>query len=421
MLFARLLSTRSALPVFGLAVFLVYCVMPAYLNAAIHENEYLSQLAAITLVGCIALCIGYSLPLLDGLFAPSASRISINGPAFHGVVWGTFLVFLIVTISTAGSIPLLSALQGASVSELDQQRGAFLKGREGIEAALPYLATLFLGALLPYSLVHLFVQKSRWRYALTFAFLAFSVSFLVKSLFINVAFPLLYYVALRKKTSVSALLAIIAGSLLLLYVLTKFAVGDSLSVNDMPIEQFDPATFFKMSYSANGLAEFLVWRSIAVPMVTAADTLRVHIETFGGDLLYGATSSLFAAVFSMDRIPLERLVFAHQFGWNETANANSIFLTEAFVNFGWMGALIFSMIVGQSLRCFANSRDVGFKSLWILYCFSLFSGGLIGTLLSNGYIVIFVMALFCRLEQPAKRTGPYQNKLVGRSPNVVKS
>lgn len=420
MLFARLLSTRSALPVFVTAIFAVYCALPAILNAAVEEREYFAQLASLALVGSISLCVGYGLPLTDSRFATSARRISISATGFHGVVWVAFIVFLLVTVGTAADIPLLSALKGASVAELDQQRGAFLKGREGAAAILPYLSTLFLSALLPYSLVHLFVAKSRLRYVLTFVFLAFSISFLVKALFVNVAFPLLYYASLRKKSSMAGISVIAAGSLLLLYFLTKFAVGDALSV-DAAAAEFDAARFFTMSYVASSPLEFIVWRSVAVPMLTAADTLQVHAEMFGGDFLFGATSSLFASLFGMERIPLERWVFAHQFGWNDIANANAVFLTETFVNFGWMGTVLLAMFAGQTLRWFEKSTDPGFKSLWILYCFSLFSSGLIGTMLSNGYVVIFFLALFCKLRlgtvtRAVAKTGPS-----ARAPAVAES
>jgi hypothetical protein len=415
MFFARLLDTRSAMPLFVIAIFTAYAAIPRLVYRTVLPDGYFIALSNLALVSCLAIWAGYSLPLFDSRFHANARRFSINANWFHALVGVGFLLFLLVTFATAQHIPILSAIQGASTLELDMQRGTFLKGRTGLEAVLPYLGTLLVTALLPYSLVNLFIEKSRLRYLFLAIFLAFTVSFLVKSLFVNAVFPLIYVMAQQRKLTISRLLPLAALVLCLLYVLSTLALGDAASTAADRVDEQGLADFYKTTYKASGLLDFVVWRSIAVPIFTAADTLRVFAERFVGEPLLGATSSLVAAIFSLDRVPLEKLVYEYQFGFNELANSNAVFFTEAFANFSWYGVVLFSMFVGQSLRWFWLSDDLAFKALWMNYCFTLYIAGLIGTLLSNGYSLMFFLALFCSLRTTKQPVRPLTHAPVGQT------
>jgi O-antigen polysaccharide polymerase Wzy len=404
---SRLITdTRLSVYLFLLALLFVYAFQPWVANYFVEPNPYFSELATIVLVGCAALYLGYLLPLFDFQFRPRAFHVLIDAKLFHAVVWSSFVLFLIVTFATAQNIPILSALQGASIRELDLQRGEFFKGRIGDEIILLYLSTLFVSALLPYSLVGLFQEKSPMRFVCLGIFLLLCVSFLNKALFINVAFPMMYFLARQKTFSVVRIGIAILASFALLYILTLLAYSGGSTFVDAPQTQ-GFAEFFGPHYKPAGAIDFLIWRSLSVPMFTASDALLVFQEQFGGEPLLGATSSSISMLFGLDRIPFERLVFEHQYGgWNEIANSNSVFLADAYINFGWTGVIIFSLIVGQSMRWFSKSRDHGIRALWMIWCFGLFNGSLIGMLLSNGYILIFFMALFVRLfpYRPGRQT-----------------
>jgi len=259
------------------------------------------------------------------------------------------------------------------------------------------LSAFFVSTLLPYSLAHLFVQKSKSRYWLTMVFFGFCISFLQKSLFLFVVLPLFYLAIRRTKVGSLTMLSIIAGGIILLYILTVLASGGRAEF-DTAWSSIDVGEFFSAAYVPNGSGEFIIWRSIAVPLFTASDTLLVFNEQFGGRPLLGATSSFLAAIFSLVHVPMEKLVFAHQWSWNDIANANAVFMLDGYVNYGWAGVMLFSIFVGQSLRWFYKSKDEAFKSLWLIYCFALFSGPLTGLLLSNGYLVLFTLALFIRVR-----------------------
>lgn len=389
-------ASRSA-ALFIIALFAAYALTPILVDSFLLPNPYFVELAELSLFACFMIAVGFCIPLLDFRFNRQAVCVAISPRFFHAAIWSGFLIFVAVTFATADAIPLVSALKGASSSELSVQRGDFLKTRTGFEAALIYFNTIFVSALLPYSLALLFIQRARIRFLLMMLFLAYSVSFLQKALFINIVFPLLYIAAQQKKLGTLKFLLVLASSFALLYLVTVLAFGEQADPNVDTVMGWTSTYFFSASYLPTGPLDHLIWRILAVPMFSAADTLAVFHETFRGLPLLGATSSFLSSIFALEHVSLEKLVFAYQWSWNDIGNTNAVFITEAFVNFGWTGVGVFSFFIGQSLRWFCKSNDHAFKSLWLIYCFGLFSGGLIGTLLSNGYLLVLIMGLFLRV------------------------
>jgi hypothetical protein len=220
-----------------------------------------------------------------------------------------------------------------------------------------------------------------------------------KALFLNLVLPLLALLAIQNRLQVRSALGVVLGSLLVLLVGTYLSLGET----GEGAAAAQGGTYLTAIYTPSNPLDYFVWRSFAVPVFTSTDTLLVHTEQFGGNPLLGATSTLISSIFGMERINLERFVFAHQFGgWNEHANANAVFITEAYVNFGLVGVLVFAVFVGLIFRWFRVSRDVGFKALWPLLAFILFSAGLIGMLLSNGFLYMLFHALFIKIVSSGK-------------------
>ena len=121
----------------------------------------------------------------------------------------------------------------------------------------------------------------------------------------------------------------------------------------------------------------------------------------------GATSTVIAGLTGKEKIQFERDVFAAQWGQNETGtgSSNSLYVTEAFVNFGHAGVVIFSVLVGLILRFFAQSKDEAFRSLWMLFALGVYTAPLTGMLFSNGFLVLMLISARIRFD-PAPHVGP---------------
>lgn len=398
-LIARLLDPSNALTVFCVALGIVYCLIPlaAYL-LLIPEPSFL-RLAWLTTLAVSGLLIGSKISLFDKQFGPRAVRVAVPAFAFHATTWLIFLVFVTVTFLTASSIPLVSALQGVSAESLSQERGDFLKGRSGAGIALLYISTFLTNTIAPYSVVLLYAARSRFRHVFAGLFFVFCISFMQKALFLNLVLPLLALFAITKRLPTSSALSVSVGSLIVLLIGTYLSLGET---GDGPAAA-QGGNYLSAVYAPSNPLDYFAWRAFAVPIFTATDTLVVHAEQFGGTPLLGATSSLIASLFGMERVNIERFVFEHQFGsWNEIANSNAVFITDAFVNFGQLGVVVFACFIGMIFRWFRISRDVGFKSLWPLLAFILFSAPLIGMLLSNGFLYMLFHALFIKIVPSGK-------------------
>lgn len=380
------------------AVGITYGVMPLSLYLFASANEYFLKLSALTGCALVALFVGYKIPLFDGQFSTGVPRIVISSRAFNLAVWMFFFLFAAYTFYTAPSIPLLSAIQGAEANDLSQQRGDFFKGRTGIESALLYLSTIFTTVLIPYSLVLLFLNRSILRYVLLLVSFLFCISFLQKALFLNVFLPMMVCLALTGKLSFKTLVLCFAMVLFILMAAVFLSlgggVGGGINLQNVPLAQY-----YSSTYTSSGAGDYFLWRAFAVPLFTATDTLLVHAELFKNEYLMGSTSLLISILTGAERINIERYVFQHQFGsWNDIANANAVFVSDAYVNFGWVGVICFGLIIGQVFRWFRLSEDIAFKSLWPIFAFTLYSASLIGMLISNGFLYILVHALLIRIR-----------------------
>jgi hypothetical protein len=353
----------------------------------------------------MSMWLGASLPIADGRFATRRTWLVIDPYFIIGVSLAVFVLFIAVTFATAPSIPFLSALKGADPNTLSQERGDFLKGRQGWQVALLYIGTFLVNTIVPYSIVLAYAIRARARHLLALFFFAFCISFLQKALFLNMVLPLLAYFAMSGKLKARQLWLAGGISVVLLVAFTYLSgMGEAgqgsdggAALAEVLSAQYLPATPFG----------YFLWRAFAVPLFSATDTLIVHAQYFDGRPLLGATSSFVSSLLGIERINLERFVFEYQFGaWNDVANSNTMYLLDGYVNFGWVGVVVFGALVGQVLRWFRLTPDRGMRSLWMLFCFVLFSSPLLGMLLSNGWLYMLVHALVVRADvRPATRGG----------------
>lgn len=388
---------QNSLKVFSGALLLFYGLLPSLVYLAVVPDKNFLLLSAITCVGVASMWLGSRITLFDNRFRPGAVRLALESSHFLAATWLIFVVFVVVTFATAPSIPFLSALKGAGADALSQERGSFLKGRDGAEIALLYISTFLVNTVLPYSVIWMYANKSPWRHFAALAFFAFCISFLQKSLFLNLVLPMLAYLAAKRRLHGGLALLCMAGSVFLLIFATYLSLGGAAADDQERISE--AVNYFSASYAPAETLDYFLWRAFAVPVFTATDTLAVYFQQFDGVPLLGSTSTLLAAIFGVEKVNIERFVFQYQFGsWNDIANANSVYVIDGFVNFGWGGVIVFGAVVGLVFRWFRLSRDVGFKSLWTLFAFVLFSAPLLGMMLSNGFLYMILHALFIRVR-----------------------
>ncbi len=389
-----LLSPDNSLLVFGFLLLMAYSMVPFLAWAAAGASDEYLLLASLTCLALLAMWLGGNCSIFDHRVGGASELVEVDGKYVIAFICLLFLFFGLYVVLTAPTVPLLSALQGVDAYSLSEERGAFLKGRQGVESALLYVSTILTSTLVPYALLHAFAFGYRIRYITLGLFIIYCLSFMQKALFLNALMPIIVLIAMKGYLSRRLVFFVVSGTFIALLGLVAFSYDGNKS------EALVAGSYFSGSYLPVGSLDYLVWRIFAVPIFTAADTLAVHRETFSSEHLLGATSSFFAFVFGFDRINIERYVADYQFGGSsQIANSNAVFFIDGFVNFGWLGVFLYGLVAGQIFRLFRFSSDIAFKALWPIFAFQLFSGSLIGTVLSNGWGGLVLCALFFKVSE----------------------
>ena len=309
-----LTRATSAATLLASALVVTYVLLPLGVYLLGVEHEFFLQLAGVSALGSACIWLGSRLPFLDRLVVDDLAKRGVALDAFLVVVWGSFVLFVVLVVATAERVPFLAALQGADPETVAFLRERFLKAREGWQSVFVYVNALLAGTLVPYSLALMLLRRHRWRWMALAFFVIFCLSFVEKVFFLKAAIPVLYLVAQQVVPTSLKPRTVLAGGLLLLALGTVTAGSGTLR------DEAAGGDFFTTGFAAQGPLAFVAWRAVAIPVLTAADALRVFQEEHGGRNLGGASSSMLAGLLGKERVNVERQVFAAQFGEAETGN-----------------------------------------------------------------------------------------------------
>lgn len=384
-------SYKSFFSWFFILVFGVfYLIIPLFAFGANYSDAG-QKLAFLTFIAIIFYYIGLNFGMTKKI---SSSYFYFSFYKFSKIIFGLYLLTLIVIFATAGTIPLLASIKGASVYDLMIYREMFLKTREGWESLLAYAVTVLDSALLPYLIIEAFLRKYKYRYIYVLIFLLYSISFLEKAYIFKIIIPLATLFYFRTKNKVKFLT--ISGLCMFLVVVFMFTV--SKSEDSFQEQGYYAVRFFSLDYTPQNISQAILWRTFAIPIVTALDALEVFKNQFFNQYFFGSTSSILAFFTRQERINFERFVYQAQFGGSETGNANQTYILEAFTNFGYLGVAVFSLFIGRLIRMTLKTQNIAFIAIVPLFLYNLFSSGLIGNLLSNGFILFFLLVKYVKLK-----------------------
>lgn len=396
--FFKYFSARYSARMFSLSILLGYGAVSllAYFDT---NNEAFFQVAWLALLSSVTVFVFSELSLTkQRIIFP---KIVVSPRFLFFSVFGVFASFALLVLVTAEAIPLVAWFSGSDAETLVVLREKFLKAREGWQSVFPYLNAIFTGALIPYCLAAFFLSEYRWRWLAFGAFLLYSILFIEKVFFLKAMIPLIYVVYCVRQGAVSSFVWVFSFCLLIVFflgVVSGFGSGGEES----------SGVFFSGQYRAVGTFNFLLWRAVAVPLFTAADSLSYFIEGLGSTPLMGATSGLLSGIFGLDRIEFERLVFEYQWGQTTTGtgSANAVYFIDAYVNFGIFGVFFFSALVGLFFKFISRSNDEALHAVWPLFALGLYVSGLVGNLASNGFLLVFLLSVSIRLHFGSRNFSP---------------
>jgi hypothetical protein len=174
---------------------------------------------------------------------------------------------------------------------------------------------------------------------------------------------------------------------------TEKGIQESLNANFVLLERLKKYNIF-----GQGQINYAINRILWIPYVTAYDWLGFFHERLSGEYLSGRTSGLIAFITGRPSFPMESLVFNYQFGGLAltTAAANANFLVDAFVNFGWIGVMVYAGFFAVITLIVVKQGNPAMQACYYYFALQASMGGLSGVLFSNGMILLICMAFFMR-------------------------
>lgn len=334
-----------------------------------------------------------------------------------------YSIVIIYALLTAEKIALWEALKGATAIEIAQAREMLFRAREGNARVLPYMNAILSTALMPYIIMLAFVYRLKIAWPL---FILFSLSLLFsmeKALILKAMLPI-FLLSVNGYVSKKYIYAIPILTLSLMMTLTYLARGSDAGISagvpnlstqldengrdkldaDSKIVQEGKmlsvrdhiAKYYPLRF--NSTTGQLINRAVWIPYITAYDWIKYFHEEMNEKHLYGTTSLFLSKIVGKEQFMMERAIFDYQFGLGQTktAAANTNFMIDAFVNFGYFGVFIIAGLIGAIVAFVARLANPAAESCLYMFLFQLISGGVLGVLLGGGLLVFLCVICIVR-------------------------
>ncbi len=393
---------------------------------------YLTGEASVYVIGIFS--IGLLAYFSTYYYFGTIKVLGISKPTFYCELNEKILAFVLYAVSalyfalffyiifSAQKVALLEVFFGdATGFQITEAREMFLHGREGFARVTPYAFAIFTSVLMPYFLMLGFLSKNKFSWPIFIGFIFSLVFSMEKMLVLKAVFPI-FILAINgyQKKRMIFIAPIFVACILFTMSYISQGVDGRVAVIDNPnssivlssselnagVGVFQRGHELSLSehmhkyFPLHGVSNFwqLINRALWIPYITAYDWIEFFQEKHSPDYLYGATSSLVSTLRGVSQYPMEGNIFKYQFGENatKTARANVNFMIDAFVNFGWIGVILFSGFVGACTIFLQKLSNPAAFACFYFFLFQLLGGGFLGTFFGGGLFLFLLLIYIVR-------------------------
>ncbi len=363
------------------------------------RDEYSQNVLIISVTACLTYLFSYKMifsriDLERFLNRPDRFRVKFSHFALVFLI--LYAVLIIYTAMTANEVALFSALRGASLSEIAERREEFLRTRTGWEASLKYIYNICTTSVVPYIVAVLFYIRHKLRTIVLVLFLFVLMLTLEKSLAIMALFPLVVLFANQKsRTRSLGATILLVGVILGASYLALGGMNGGVSEGGGERWHFN-ADYVLVPETNYSIFGFVANRIAWIPYMTAYDWLRFQNDVLRGDYTMGSSINFVSSLLGEKHIALERAVFAYEWGQNETntGSSNTAYFIESYLDFGIVGAIIYSLIFAFLVRIISVSDNIPAKAAAYVPVFYVCSNSLTAVLFSGGLGLILIIMFF---------------------------
>ncbi|MGZ5686047.1 MAG: hypothetical protein ACXWG9_18115 [Usitatibacter sp.] len=399
----RWLLSFSRLPLYLPIVIAVIYLVPGLYGLEKFQTPEARRVIEIVLVALVVYGIAQRAlgpTNVLGRLVNSAGRIPISDAALTVSIVGAYVIVSLTALISAPHIAMLEAMQGATSADLEFYRELMYKAREGPEMALGYLNSILTLTLMPYVICLLYWTGNRYRHVVLGLFVIFLLPSMEKALILRALIPLVFLFAniRRADRPPMRIAGLFLAALAVIYMLTSMTV--SRDPADLP-QEMSPYAVFDLTDPFQYVLNRIFW----IPYVTAYDYLRYFDMQLENQYLMGRSIGALSMLLGFEKLNVEREVFAFQWGQNEagTGSANTAYFIDAFINFGWIGVVVYTLAVVLIVRSFMASDNIPAKAVFGYHCIFLATSSLTGTLFSGGMLLLVMLVVFVRRASPPLR------------------
>lgn len=414
----------------------VLLMLVIYLPAAIYGIYFFKDIYSVTFVGLLAIfvMIYYWLypRLPTGIFGCRAQRFfwrigdQLNWTVMAGLAIAGYVSTIVIASLTVDFTPLGAALHGGSNIDIADARASFLANRTGVESLLRYSAVILGRAVMPFLVVYAYWTKNRYRHLMLIGLLLCYFVFLEKALPIFLFLPLVLLNLNKKLFSLAAInLLLLCTTIVMLGFLASGGLHDAnknlivqkkehvtdessptvVTKNVMKLDREGHLHHFYPVYKAfrnlnqDGIKYkviILLNRALWIPYVTAYDWLIFQDVELKGELTYGRSIGILSWLIGEPKLQIERMVYKYQ-GLGGDGAANTVFLVDAKIAFGWLGVLLYCILLTLIAKVILSSNNEPAKIASVTSFFTVCLSPLTASILSGG---LFFYILICLLMRP---------------------
>lgn len=383
----------------GISIFYILPSCISFFVGVSREQTYL--LLILSFISIFVYYFAYFL-FKSHIFAQlfkSIPKINVSWSIFNSLILFIYFSVILYASFTAPQIALFAAVQGADISTISELREMFLRTRGGWEIILLYIYSICIVALMPMVIAEMYLSSNKYRHYVLIFFLI-SLALTLEKGRALVAFLPLAVIFYNEKSSKKAKQVFIL--LIMVIVAVSFLARGGISSNEtgVVVENMDGVPDEYNMFKGDSQIEYLLNRVLYIPYSTAIDWLRYKDEMLHGEILGGSSIGVLAALYGVEKVNLERDVFEYQWGQNitGTGSANTVYYVDAYLNFGVLGVLFYTILLAAIFRICIVSNNKPLFACLAISAFFVCMHGLTPMLFSGGLGILLCFALFFKFK-----------------------
>ena len=380
-------------------------MVPATISLFFFEDNYFDytlQIFLLFILSTTFFYIGYSVNSVN-----RSNSNFVRGVEYKAINIFLFFYVLLLLVIYSRNPPALFYILTGDFQLINELRAYATKGKVGIDSQLNFVYFTLSYALLPSYLLVLYYKKSKFRHYFLFLFSFFLMLNMQKARLLYLLIPLLFlvisvidpvvfdkvYRRIRKKI----VIYLVVFFVFLIVVSNYSGFNSDNFKGELSEDLFERSTTgARFLFSSFDSLTFVINRVIWISYITMVDWVD-FFHTSVGEYLHGSTIPGLYKVFGHDiRYQVENEVFKYSYrsGEGSLGTANTHFILDAFVNFGYFGVIIYSLLSGFFLSFIYSYVSYPANYISYNYAYSLSFSSLHANFLGGGIWFICLIVIF---------------------------